>query len=303
MLSAHCQYGTTAFLPTLITDELSVMQQAAETISAAIQQSQPGILGVHFEGPHLSVPKKGVHSERLIRAVSPLEWQLFTRDDLGRVVVTLAPETVDIAAISTLLSAKVLVSIGHSHADFETAQAAVDIGVNGFTHLFNAMSGLQGRQPGVLGCALLNDQCYAGIILDGHHVDFASAKLAYKVKPVGKLFLVTDAMSTIGTEQTVFDFFDRQVKLEDGKLISSTGELAGSALTMIDAVKNAMKYLNLSAAEALRMASAFPAHYLGLADSYGYLRQGYYASFVVLTDDFQVQQTWIEGQPCFLRAK
>ena len=110
-------------------------------------------------------------------------------------------------------------------------------------------------------------------------------------------------MSTIGTEQTVFDFFDRQVKLEDGKLISTTGELAGSALTMIDAVKNAMKYLHLSAAEALRMASAFPAHYLGLADSYGYLRQGYYASFVVLTDDFQVQQTWIEGQRCFLRAK
>ena len=296
IMTAHAQFGTTAMLPTLITDKVAVMAQAADAIALAITENVPGILGIHFEGPHLSVAKKGAHSADYIRKITDAEWQVLSRKDLGQIVVTLAPETVAVEDITRMVNLGIKVCLGHSNADFNTAQKALDAGADGFTHLFNAMSPIQGREAGVTGCALLNDNSSCGLIVDGHHVDYASCKLALKTKPAGKVFLVTDAMPPVGTNDSEFAFFDRTVFLDQGKLTSTTGELAGSVLDMATAVKNAHLALKLPLDEALRMGSLYPADYINQAQKRGLLTVGSEADFVVLNDDLSVQQTWIAGQ-------
>lgn len=295
IMAAHAKFGTTAMLPTLITDTVSVMAEAADAIASAIASKEPGIIGIHFEGPHLSVAKKGAHSEQFIRDISDEEWQVLERKDIGKVLVTLAPETVAEKDIQRMVAAGIYVSIGHSNANYQQAQSAVEAGATGFTHLFNAMSPLQGREPGVTGCALLNDNTACGLIVDGHHVDYASCQLALKTKPVGKIFLVTDAMPPVGTDDQTFAFFDRHVYLSQGKLTSSTGELAGSVLDMATAVKNAHIHLKLALDEALRMASGYPANYIK-DQQRGQLVVGKQADFVVLDNELSVQSTWIAGK-------
>lgn len=299
MIAAHAMFGTTGMLPTLITDKVEVMAQAADAMAQAIAENVPGILGIHFEGPHLSTAKKGTHVEEYIRPISEAEWQILERKDLGQILVTLAPETVSEADIERMVSLGIKVCLGHTNASYEVAQRAIDAGADGFTHLYNAMSPLQGREPGVTGCALLNDSASCGIIIDGHHVSYASANLALKTKPTGKVFLVTDAMSTIGTDQTEFSFFDRTVYLKDGRLNSTTGELAGAALDMVTAVNNAADFLNISYHEAVRMASSYPATYINQQGVRGELKVGQAADFVVLNADRSVQSTWIAGQTIY----
>lgn len=301
MTDAHSQFGTTAMLPTLITDELSIMQQAADTVAAAIAKKLPGIIGIHFEGPHLSQAKKGTHCSKYIRGISDDEWAIFSRKDLGQIMVTLAPETVKETDIERLVSLGNIVCIGHSNADFKTTMKAIQAGVTGITHLYNAMSPLQGREPGVVGAALLNDNVNCGLIVDGFHVDDASCQLAIKTKPKGSVFLVTDAMPVVGTNETQFDFFDRVVYADNGKLTSTTGELAGSSLTMENAVKNTHHRLQLPLAESLRMASLYPAQHLYQHQSLrrGKLIQGFNADFVVLDDELSIKQTWIAGEKVF----
>lgn len=299
MLLAHAKYGTTAMLPTLITDTVEVMQQAADAIAAAIAQKVPGIIGIHFEGPHLSIAKKGAHSEAFIRPISAQEWQILSRQDLGKVIVTLAPENVLTSDIVKMRELGIHVCLGHTNASYTVAQQAVNAGATGFTHLYNAMSALQGREPGVVGCALLNDNTSCGLIVDGHHVDFASCRLALKAKPKGKVFLVTDAMPPVGTKDTEFAFFDRTVYLHNGKLTSTTGELAGSVLDMATAVRNCVNYLHVPLSEALKMASLYPAKYIGLPAQYGRLVVGSRADFVEFNDQQQVTSTWIGGAQLF----
>lgn len=298
IMAAHAQFGTTAMMPTLITDKIEVMIQAVDVISHAIANKMPGILGIHFEGPHLSAAKKGTHSLALIRPISEEEWRVFSRKDIGQVMVTLAPETVKPEDITRMVELGIKVCLGHTNADFSTAQAAVNAGATGFTHLFNAMSPLQGREPGVVGCALLNDNTQCGLIVDGHHVDYASCQLAIKTKPVGGVFLVTDAMPPVGTHLTEFPLYDRMVYVENGKLTSTTGELAGSSLDMSTAVKNTHLKLNISLGESLRMASLYPAQYLYREQTLkrGALTVGMQADFIVLNDDLSVSQTWIGGK-------
>lgn len=238
MMLAHATFGTTAMMPTLITDKVAVMAKAANVIALAMIEKVPGILGIHFEGPHLSLAKKGAHSPEYIRAISDAEWQILSRKDIGTIIVTLAPETVSASDITRMVNLGIHVCLGHTNADYQTTQKAVDVGASGFTHLFNAMSPLQGREPGVVGTALLNDHTSCGLIVDGHHVDYISCKLAIKTKPKGKVFLVTDAMPPVGTDDAEFAFFNRTVHLADGKLTSTTGELAGSVLDMATAVRN-----------------------------------------------------------------
>lgn len=165
---------------------------------------------MHFEGPHLSVAKKGAHSAEFIRPISDQEWQILSRQDLGKVIVTVAPENVLPSDISKMRGLGIQVCLGHTNATYNQAQQAVEAGATGFTHLYNAMSPLQGREPGVVGCALLNDETYCGLIVDGHHVDFASCRLALKAKPQGRVFLVTDAMPPVGTNQHEFAFLTEQ---------------------------------------------------------------------------------------------
>jgi len=296
MVRAHAQFGTTAMLPTLITDSADVMAQAADAVSKAIETDQAGILGIHFEGPHLSVPKKGVHKESFVRPIGEIERGIFERSDLGIKLVTLAPENVSDDDIHNLLNGDVKVSIGHSNASYERAHRVVSLGVDGFTHLFNAMSPFTSREPGVLGAALASDSAWCGIILDGHHMHYTSAKIAHAAKPRGKLLLVTDAMSTIGSEQQGFEFFGVEVIRDGDKLATPEGTLAGSALDMITAVKNAVEHLGLELGEALNMASLYPAEYLGLDDVRGSIAAGKQADLTLFDETFTVHKTWINGE-------
>jgi N-acetylglucosamine-6-phosphate deacetylase len=302
IMAAHAKFGTTAMLPTLITDKISVMEQAADAIAKAIAEKVPGIIGIHFEGPHLSVAKKGAHIEEHIRPILPQEWQVLERKDMGQILVTLAPETVSTDDITRMVSLGIKVCLGHSNADFNTAQKALDAGADGFTHLYNAMSPIQGREPGVTGCALLNDQASCGLIVDGHHVNYDSCKLALKAKPAGTIFLVTDAMPPVGTNSIEFDLVGKKVLLNKGKLTSTTGELAGSVLDMAQAVENTHLGLKLPLDEALRMASSYPANYINQRDIRGGLVIGSQADFVELDDKFKVKSTWIAGKRVYKKA-
>ncbi|MBD1584072.1 N-acetylglucosamine-6-phosphate deacetylase [Pseudoalteromonas sp. S16_S37] len=296
ILSAHGQFGSTAIMPTLITDKVEVMSAAADAVAQAVANNQAGIVGIHFEGPHLSHPKKGTHSEQYIRAISDEEFAIYERRDLGIKMVTLAPETVPLSDIERLIKLGVKVSIGHSNADFDTAMKALRVGADGFTHLFNAMSAFTSREPGVVGAALWDDNSWCGLIVDGHHVHSTSAKLAIRTKQRGKVMLVTDAMPPVGTDDMEFDFFDgRKVIRTGNRLNSTTGELAGSVLDMASAVRNTVNDLDIALSESLRMASLYPAQYLNLPTK-GHLTQGADADFVLLDDSLFANATYIAGQ-------
>ncbi|ATC98888.1 N-acetylglucosamine-6-phosphate deacetylase [Pseudoalteromonas spongiae] len=293
---AHGQFGTTALLPTLITDSVEVMERAADATAQAIKDQVPGIVGVHFEGPHLSMPKKGTHSEKFIRPITEAEFAVFERQDLGIKVVTLAPENVSASDIKRLVAAGVKVSIGHTNADYPTVLAALEAGADGFTHLYNAMSAFTSREPGVVGAALTDTNAWCGLIVDGHHVHPVSAKFAIDSKTRGKIMLVTDAMPPVGTNDMEFDFFDGRKVIRTGdRLNSTTGELAGSVLDMAGAVRNTINTLDVSYAEALRMASLYPAQYLGLGNRKGRLVVGADADFVVMDNEFYARETYVAG--------
>ncbi|QBY05413.1 N-acetylglucosamine-6-phosphate deacetylase [Thalassotalea sp. HSM 43] len=299
---AHAQYGTTGFLPTLITDDVAIMADAADAIAEAIATQAAGVLGVHFEGPHLSVAKKGVHSPEFIRPISAQEMAIFTRQDLGQVIVTLAPENVATSDIETLVKAGVKVCLGHSNAEFDTVQAATDAGATGFTHLFNAMSAFTSRQPGMVGAALLNDSTWCGLIVDGHHVHYQSAAIAIRAKAQGKMMLVTDAMSVVGTDEQSFPFFGVDIIRTGDRLNAPTGELAGSCLDMASAVANTVNNVGIELGEALNMASRYPAEFLGKAAQYGSLKVGMRADLVILDDNLNVLETYIAGEQVFTGA-
>ncbi|MCH2055532.1 MAG: N-acetylglucosamine-6-phosphate deacetylase [Thalassotalea sp.] len=302
MVQAHAKFGSTSLLPTLITSDINTLHQASNTISKAILAETPGIIGVHFEGPHLSTVKKGIHSSSHIRKLSDEELAIYCRNDLGIKIVTLAPENVSVEDIQTLVAHDVRVCLGHSNASFEQTLSALDAGATGFTHLFNAMSGLDSREPNMVGAALYDAQSWYGLILDGHHVHPATAKVAYKAKSSGKMMLVSDAMSTIGSEQSAFEFDGHEITLVGDKLASKTGQLAGSALDMITAVNNAKSMLNISLEESLRMASLYPTQFLN-SSQYGCLKVGNRANFTLISNEkncpHKVTSTWIEGEHVF----
>ncbi len=300
---AHAQFGTTGFLPTLITDDVSVMAKAADAVAKAVANHSKGVLGVHFEGPHLSVPKKGVHPQGFIREISEAEIEIFCRQDLGLRVVTLAPENVSPAVIRKLVDAGVKVCLGHSNADYQTVVAALDAGATGFTHLFNAMSALGSREPGMVGAALENETAWCGLIVDGHHVHPASAKVALRAKPRGKMMLVTDAMPPVGMDdETSFELFGTQVLRVGDRLNAVTGELAGCVLDMASAVDNTVSMLGLALDEALRMASLYPAQFLGIDKQYATIASGYRADLLLLNGKNQVLANYIAGQQVYHRG-
>jgi len=299
MTKAHAKYGTTGCLPTLITSDINTIQQAADAISEALGKNIPGVLGVHFEGPHISTTKKGIHSAQKIRSLSQQELDIYCRDDLGIKVVTLAPENVSCEIISTLVDNKVHVCLGHSNATYEQTMAALDAGATGFTHLFNAMSGLESRAPNMVGAALLDKNSWCGLILDGHHVHPASALLALRAKEQQKMMLVSDSMSTIGSKQSSLVFDGHDITLSGDKLTSQTGQLAGSALDMVTAVNNAISMLDIPLSEALNMASLYPANFLGIEEYRGQLSVGSQADFTLLSTETSVPRralsTWVAG--------
>jgi len=297
LAEAHRAGGTTACLPTVITDVERVGQRVLEAFRQALDEGVDGLLGLHFEGPHLSVRKRGVHREALIRPLTPsdIDW-LREAASVCRILLTVAPETLRAGQIEQLTEAGVRVFCGHTAASFEQAMAAVEEGAIGFTHLFNAMTPLESRAPGAVGAALLADGAYCGIISDGHHVHADVIRLAHRAKSRGKLLLVTDAMATVGADTASFELYGETITERDGRLVNGEGRLAGSAISMIQAVRHTHRQCRLPLGECLRMASLYPAELLGVADERGRLQSGYRADLVHLDEDLQLEGVWVAGR-------
>lgn len=295
---AHQQFGTTALLPTLITDTPDVTKRAIEAGIEAQSKNVPGFLGLHLEGPHLSVEKKGAHSPKLIRRMSDQDLAILckAKQDLDSLLITVAPESVDNDQIAELSAAGIRVSLGHTATSAPRAKSAFAAGATSVTHLFNAMSPLTHREPGLVGASLNQDSIYCGLIADGIHVDPDAINIALKMKTgEGKLFLVTDAMSTIGTDQQEFTLNGRVISRNDGRLTLEDGTLAGADLDMISAVQFMAEHTDCAAEEALRMASTYPADYLGVARNHGTLSEGAFANFVHLNEKLQINSVWEMG--------
>lgn len=293
--AAHRRHGTTGFLPTLISDDVAVMHAAIEAVDAAIDAGVPGVLGIHLEGPYLAPERRGVHDAATFRVPDAREIDLVCARHRGVTVLTLAPDAVTPELVRTFASRGVIVSIGHSAASYEQARAALDAGARGFTHLYNAMSPLQGRAPGVVGAALEDRASWCGIIADGHHVHAAALRVALAAKPRGKLMLVTDAMPPVGGAQPDYRLGGTDIACVDGRCATPDGVLAGSALDMATAVRNGVSMLGLDLAESARMASTYPAAFLGLGQSRGTIAAGYVADLVELDGDLRVHRSWIGG--------
>jgi N-acetylglucosamine-6-phosphate deacetylase len=293
--AAHRRFGTTGFLPTLISDDLAAMAAAIEAAGEALAAGEPGVLGVHIEGPFLSAKRKGIHDAAKFRRIDADAFDLITSLKGGRTLLTLAPEATDPDMIARLVEAGVVVSAGHTNAGYGAIRHALEAGMTGFTHLFNAMSPLTSREPGVVGAALEDQSAWAGIIVDGRHVDPVVLKLALRLRPTERFMLVTDAMPCVGAALQSFVLQGKTITVKNGACVDEHGVLAGSALDMASAVRNAVRLLDLPLMDASRMASRNPAEFLGLDHERGRIAPGYLADLVLVDDDVQVLDTWIGG--------
>ena len=295
--AAHRRFGTTGFLPTLISDDLSVIDRAMDAVEQAMAEGVPGVLGIHVEGPFLNVARKGIHDPNKFRTLDAEAVRLLTRMKAGRTLITLAPEMTSPDMIAALVADGAVVAAGHTDADHATTRTALDAGVTGFTHLFNAMSPLTSREPGVVGAALENTTAWCGIIVDGHHVDPVVLKLALRCRPADRFMLVTDAMPSVNAGSDHFYLQGRRISVKDGACLDERGVLAGSDLDMAAAVRNARDLLDLDLPTAVMMASAAPAAFLGLERERGRIAPGFAADLLILNEDLSVAQSWIDGAP------
>ncbi len=295
---AHGRFGTTALLPTLITDTPEASERALEAGAAAAAARVPGFLGLHMEGPHLSTERKGAHDPGLIRPMEETDFQMLARavKAMPVLMMTVAPETVGTDEIGRLAEMGVRVSLGHSNATCGVARAAAGAGASMVTHLFNAMSPLGHREPGMVGNALDNGGLSAGLIADGIHVDPVAIQIALRAKRgPGHIFLVTDAMATIGTDLPSFTLNGRPIHRKDGSLRLADGTLAGADIDMLASVRFMHDTVGLPLEEALRMASRYPAEAVGRGAEMGHLKAGARASFVHLTESLEFAGAWIDG--------
>ncbi len=295
IMAGHRKYGTTAMLPTLITDHRDIMEAAIKAVTDAINQNIPGIVGIHLEGPYLNAERKGVHDANIIRPMEDDAIDLLSRLPNGRVLVTMAPEKATKGTIKKLADRGVLVCAGHTAGTYSHIQTAIAEGMRGFTHLFNAMSPMTHREPGVVGAAMADDSTWCGLIADGYHVHPAVLKVAIHAKAKGKIMLVTDAMPTVGADEKRFVLGGEEIIATDGRCALADGTLAGSDLDMIAAVKNCVEMVGIDLGEALRMASLYPAAFLKLDDVMGRIAPGYQADMILFDDDYSVTHSWIKG--------
>ncbi|TCV92785.1 N-acetylglucosamine 6-phosphate deacetylase [Luteibacter rhizovicinus] len=292
---AHRKFGTTGFLPTLISDDADVMERAIDAVNEAVEQGVPGVLGIHLEGPFIAPERKGVHDSAKFRVAGADDVALLARRHGGVTLLTLAPERTTNDVLSQLVANGVVVAAGHTAADYDTTRAALVAGVRGFTHLFNAMTPFTSREPGVVGAALEDHDSWCGLIVDGHHVHPASLRVAIAAKAKERMMLVTDAMPPVGSDNPDFVLKGETITMRDGVCQTADGTLAGSALDMATAVRNTVEMVGVPLDEAARMASTYPAAFLGLEKTHGHIAAGYRADFVVMDDNFNVVETWISG--------
>jgi N-acetylglucosamine-6-phosphate deacetylase len=294
--AAHRNHGTVGLLPTLVTDAPQVMAAAIAATREA-RHLTPATLGIHLEGPFLDPRRKGAHELRYIRDIEPGDVETIADADCGAVMLTLAPNRVGTESIAELARRGVLISLGHSEASYEEARAAVEAGARAFTHLFNAMSAPVGREPGMVGAALDLADAFVGLIADGHHVHEANLRIALAAKRRDRFMLISDAMPPAAGGPDQFDLQGRRVTRADGSLRLDDGTLAGSALTMDEAVRYAVNVVGLDLGDALAMASRVPATFLRRDTELGRIATGHLASLVHLDDELRVLETWIEGRP------
>ena len=293
--AAHRRFGTTGFLPTLISDDLTTVATAIAAVDAAMAAGVPGVLGIHVEGPFLNEDRKGIHDASKFRTLDQAAFELLTSLKRGKTLVTLAPETTTPAMIARLAAAGVTVAAGHTDADYDEVRAALLAGLRGFTHLFNAMSPLTSREPGAVGAALEDPDSWCGVIVDGRHVHPAALKIAFRAKRHDRFMLVTDAMPSVGMLEKSFTLQGRTMHVVDGVCVDEDGTLAGSDLDMAGAVRNAVAIGGLTLEESVAMASANPAAFLGLEGELGAIAPGMKANLVETDADLTVIRTWIDG--------
>jgi N-acetylglucosamine-6-phosphate deacetylase len=293
--SAHRRFGTTGFLPTLISDDLHVVERAIDAVRDAITQGVPGVLGIHIEGPFLSNERRGVHDSSKLRSLDADAVKLLSTPHGGVTMATLAPERTTPAIIRALSDSGVIVSAGHTNATYDELQLALDAGVRGFTHLFNAMSQLTPREPGAVGAALAHPDSWVGIIVDGHHVHPEVLKIALRAKQRERFMLVSDAMPSVGADMNEFRIQGRLISIDGDRIVDDEGRLAGAHLDMASAVRNTCQTLAVPLADAVRMASRNPAEFLKLGGSMGRIAPGLRANLALVDDELNVLETWIDG--------
>ena len=292
---AHRRYGTTGFFPTLITDSFEVMRQAIDAVDQAITGHVPGVSGIHLEGPFLNETYKGAHDSGKFRVIDEEGFGVLTSLRNGKTLVTIAPELTSIETISQLANAGVIVCAGHSACTYQQAREALAAGVTGFTHLFNAMTQLHSREPGMVGAALEDENSWFGIIADGHHSHPASFRAAIRAKKRGGAVLVTDAMPNVGSDKKSFELNGETIYATGGRCTNAAGYLAGSDLDMMSAVNNAVQFAGIDWFEAVRMASVYPAKATATDDKSGYVKPGYVANLVAVDENGNPTKTWIDG--------
>jgi N-acetylglucosamine-6-phosphate deacetylase len=291
--AAHRRLGTTALLPTLISDTPEKMRTALSAMRRAVA-SNPSVLGIHLEGPFLSPQRPGVHNPAVLRVPNDQDAAALIDGQAGVMLVTLAPERTPAGLIRKLATAGIRVSLGHSAATYEETNAALAEGLTGFTHLFNAMPPLTGREPGPIAAALEAPEAWFGMIVDGHHV--APAMLRLALRGAARPMLVSDAMPPVGGRKPAFRLNREEIKVRDGRCARADGTLAGAAISMADAVRNCVQMLAIPLPDALRYASTEPALFLGLGDKLGRIAPGYRADLVAFDpDNLTVHGTWVAG--------
>jgi N-acetylglucosamine-6-phosphate deacetylase len=294
--AAHGKHGTVGLLPTLVTDAPQMMA-AAIAATCEARRRTPATLGIHLEGPFLDPRRRGAHELKYVRDLAPDDVETIVGANCGAVMVTLAPNRVGAESIAELARRGVLVSLGHSEASYEEARAAIQAGARAFTHLFNAMSASVGREPGMVGAALDLADAFVGIIADGHHVHEANLRIALAAKRHDRFMLISDAMPPAAGGPDHFDLQGRRVTNANGCLRLDDGTLAGSVLTMDEAVRYVVNVVGLDLGDALAMASRVPATFLRRDNELGRIAPGHLASLVHLDDELRVLETWIEGRP------
>ncbi|QKJ86380.1 N-acetylglucosamine-6-phosphate deacetylase [Paramixta manurensis] len=294
MQKANEKSGCTNFLPTLITSTDVLMKRAVEVMRAYLAQNKHQALGLHLEGPWLSVEKKGTHDPALIRKPDPALVDFLCENADVICKITLAPENVDHAIIRRLKAAGIVVSAGHSNATYQQGKAGITAGISFSTHLYNAMSTITGREPGLTGALFDSPDVYSGIIADGLHVNYGNIRTAKKVKGE-KLVLVTDATAPAGANIEQFIFAGKTIYYRDGLCVDENGTLSGSALTMIEAVRNCVEHVGIALDETLRMATLYPARAIGVEKQLGSIEAGKVANLTVFTRDYHVIKTIVNG--------
>lgn len=294
--AAHRRFGTTGFMPTLISDDLEIIRSAIDAVDSAIEAGVPGVLGIHIEGPFLNVERKGIHSSSKLRRLDDEGFEAITGLRYGKTLLTLAPECTTPEMIQRIVDAGVIVVAGHSNASFEETRVALASGVRGFTHLFNAMSQIGARRPGMVGAALEDANSWCSIIADGIHVHPAVLQIAMRAKgDLSKFMLVTDAMPSVGSTRDTFELQGQTINVRDGACFNVDGTLAGANLNMAQAVSYMASNCKVPTTEAINMASANPARFLGIDRERGTIAEGKQADLVALEENGEVAMTWIGG--------